>query len=77
MRLTRANIEEYARAKGWQAVQIDGIPEPFSYQIPDITIGGVEHKGGYVTFDLKSKEIKELRAETQQQLLKLYKQKYG
>lgn len=42
---TRANVEEYARQKGWDLMQIDGIPDGFSWKEPDITIGTMTHKG--------------------------------
>lgn len=45
MKATRVNVEEWAKTKGLEPVQIDGIPEGFSWIEPDITINGVEHKG--------------------------------
>ncbi len=45
MKATRHNVEEWAKQKGLDPVQIDGIPEGFAWREPDITIGGVEHKG--------------------------------
>lgn len=48
---TRANVEEFAKAKGYEPVQIDGIPEGFSWVEPDITIGGQFIKGRTVIFE--------------------------
>ncbi len=50
MRITRANVENFAKGKGLDAIQIDGVPEGFSFKEPDITIGGKEHKGRIIKF---------------------------
>lgn len=50
MKATRANVEEYAKNKGYEPVQIDGIPEGFSWKEPDITIGDVHIEGRIVKF---------------------------
>lgn len=50
MKITRANVEQYAKEKGYEPVQIDGIPEGFSFIEPDITIGDILHKGRIVKF---------------------------
>lgn len=47
---TRFNVEVYANEKGLQPLQIDGIPEGFSFIEPDITIGGVTHSGMMIAF---------------------------
>lgn len=49
-KVTRASVEEYAREKGLEPVQIDGVPEGFSWIEPDITIGNKEHKGRIIKF---------------------------
>lgn len=51
MKATRANVEEYAKGKGYEPVQIDGIPEGFAWREADITINGKEHRGRTVTFE--------------------------
>ena len=50
MKITRANVEEYAKSKGLEPVQIDGIPEGFSFKQSDITIAGKTHLGPYLAF---------------------------
>lgn len=37
MKITRANVEEYAKRKGLELVEIDGIPEGFAWKEPDVT----------------------------------------
>ena len=50
MRITRANIAQYANDRGLTPVQIDGIPEGFSFKQADITIGETTHQGYLVAF---------------------------
>lgn len=50
MKITHANVQEYAQKHGLEPVQIDGIPEGFSFKEPNITISGEEHEGDYVGF---------------------------
>ncbi len=50
MRITRANVEAYALKNGWEAIQIDGIPEGFAWKMPDVEIGEVLHKGKIIKF---------------------------
>lgn len=50
MKVTLASIEDRIKNKGYEPVQIDGIPEGFSFKEPDITIGGEFHEGKYVAF---------------------------
>lgn len=56
MKITRANVEVFAISRGWESVQIDGIPEGFSWKEPDVTISttaepkGVLHKGRIIKF---------------------------
>lgn len=51
MKWTRANVEEYAKRHGLEPVQVDGIPEGFSWIEPDLEIGGELHKGRGVIFE--------------------------
>lgn len=48
MKATRANVEAYAKEKGLEPVQIDGIPEGFSYKAPDVIIGDKNYEGTYI-----------------------------
>ncbi len=48
--MTRANVEKYARDKGLDPYQEDGIPEGFSWKEPDIEIGKLKHKGRKIKF---------------------------
>ncbi len=50
MKITRANIQEYVVSHGLEEVQIDGIPEGFSFKEPDITISDKPIKGNYLAF---------------------------
>lgn len=50
MLITRANVEQYAKEKGLEPIQIDRIPEGFSWQEPDIKIGDKEIKGRIIKF---------------------------
>ncbi len=50
MKATRANVERYCLDKDYKPIQIDSIPEVFSWIEPDIEIGGVIHKGRVVKF---------------------------
>lgn len=50
MKITRANVEEYAKSKGLEPIQIDGIPEGFSFVENPIQIGDVIHIGSFVVF---------------------------
>lgn len=75
MKITRANVMVYAAAKGYEPVQIDGIPEGFSFKEPDIEIGGKVHEGQYVAFvPLKdwAEEMHRLTAESASALLTAY-----
>lgn len=57
MRWTRANVEEFAKAKGYIPIQEDGIPEGFSWKESDVTIGDIEHKGRIIRFKPLTDEI--------------------
>lgn len=50
MKVTRVSVETDCTEAGWEPVQIDGIPEGFSWKMPDVEIGGVNHIGDYVAF---------------------------
>lgn len=50
MKITRANVEKYAEEKGLEPIQIDGMPEGFSFIEPDITIGEITHSGRLLAF---------------------------
>jgi len=51
MKVTRASVESYIENKGFEPIQIDGIPDGFSFKEPNITIGVVEHKGRIIKFN--------------------------
>ena len=50
MRITRANVEAYAKTYGLEPIQIDGVPEGFAWREPDVTIGDKTHKGRIIKF---------------------------
>lgn len=50
MKVTRDSVERYAFDKGLAPIQIDGVPEGFSFLEPDIMIGEVEHVGRIIKF---------------------------
>ncbi len=50
MKITRTNVEEYAKKRGLELIQQDGIPEGFSWKEPDLTIGGKTHQGRIIKF---------------------------
>lgn len=54
---TRASVEAIAKERGYEPVQIDGIPEGFSWKEPDITIGGKIHKGRIMKYKPLTDEI--------------------
>jgi len=75
MQNTLANLKQYAENVDLELVQIDGIPEGFSYKIPDVTINNakgepVEHKGDYVAFVPNA--FGEIRASKVEDLVKAY-----
>lgn len=49
-KITRASVEEYSKEKGLKPIQIDGIPEGFSWIEPNIRIGDKEHLGRIIKF---------------------------
>ena len=50
MKITRENVEHHAKLRGLEPIQIDGVPEGFSFQEPDLEIGDQTHKGRIVKF---------------------------
>ena len=50
MLITRASVENYARKKGLELLQEDGIPEGFSWKEPDLQIGEQFIKGRIIRF---------------------------
>lgn len=70
MKWTRASVEEDAKAKNLEPVQIDGIPEGFSWKEPDVTIGGKEHKGKYVLYGQLGYDV--VRTDEPEGLVKVY-----
>lgn len=50
MKRTRANVAEWALARSLEPVQIDGIPEGFSFREPEITINGKDSGGDLVAY---------------------------
>lgn len=76
MKITRASMHIYAKEHGLESVQVDGIPEGFSFRCPDINIGGKEHIGGYRAFKPLGEwgEHKEATSQTISGLQECYKQ---
>jgi len=76
MKVTLASVQEKIKNKGLEPVQIDGIPEGFSFKEPSITIGGVYHEGKYTAFiPLKEwDEISQVHSYSVDGLLKVYKE---
>lgn len=50
MKITRATVEQYAKERGLEPVQIDGVPEGFSWKEPDITLANKTHRGKILKF---------------------------
>lgn len=50
MKVTHYTAQLYAQQNGLEPMQIDSIPEGFSFKVPDITIGGRLHEGDYIAF---------------------------
>ena len=70
MRWTLQTVVKHAQDKGLDLIQVDGIPEGFSYKEPDVTIGDKTHKGRYVLYGPLGEDI--IKAETEQDLLNSY-----
>lgn len=73
MKITHANVQAWAKERGLEPVQIDGIPEGFSFKEPDITIGDEDHIGGYVAYVPLSEWVA-VYAPTTNELLTKYQQ---
>lgn len=73
MKWTRANVESWTNERGLEPVQIDGIPEGFSFKEPDITINGEDHTGSYIAYIPLSEES--VYAVSEEDLLVAYNQK--
>lgn len=50
MKLTYAQLKEFAATHGLELVVTDWIPDGFAYKEPDLTIGETEHQGQYVAY---------------------------
>lgn len=50
MKNTKTYIETLAHQRGLEPVQIDGIPEGFSFKAPDIQVGERIIKGQYIAY---------------------------
>lgn len=72
MKTTRVSVEQLA--KEYEPIQVDGIPEGFSFKKPDVTIGGKEHKGFYIAY-LPLSEGETVVAMNVHDLLKEYNRK--
>lgn len=78
MKHTRVNVEHEAKQKGLEPIQIDGIPEGFSFKAPDVQIGETLHKGQYVAFVPMTESV--VWSYDMDKLLEFYKfesEKYG
>lgn len=64
MKVTRAYAEESAKEKGYEPIQVDGIPEGFSFKKPDIDIGGKVHVGELIAFIPLAETERELASVT-------------
>lgn len=73
MRLTRANIQILIEGKGYEPVQIDGIPEGFSFKEPEIRIGNVSYQGQYIAFIPLSDDVR-IAKDTPEELLTTFNQ---
>lgn len=74
MRYTRENVYQHY-SRGASPIQIDGIPEGFSFKYPDLIIGGKVHWGKFKAF-VPLTDIC-LSADTIEELQDLYKKKHG
>lgn len=69
---TRANVAEYAEKHGLEPVQVDGVPEGFSFKKPELQIGENIHTGEYIAcIPLSDVSVS---AETKEELLEIYNQ---
>ncbi len=73
MKTTRVSIEEMIVPLGLTPVQVDGIPEGFSYQTPVLTIGKRECGGDYVAYIPLSNPLRSVMSPSIETLQTLYK----
>ncbi len=71
MKNTRANVEERAIQQGLIPIQIDGIPEGFSFKESDISIGGTNIIGEYIAFIPLTEQ--QISSTNQEDLIDTYK----
>lgn len=69
---TLATVKEYTQKAGMEPVQIDGIPEGFSYQMKSMSVSGVQHEGKFIAF-IPLSDDKYVMADTKEELLNKYK----
>lgn len=50
MKITKANVSKWATERGLIPVQLDGIPEGFSFKENDLTVGNVTNYGQYIAY---------------------------
>lgn len=75
MHNTAENVRVYAEEAGLEPVQIDGIPEGFSFKYPNVEINNKLIKRGYIAFiPLRDDSHKTARVygETKKELLTAY-----
>ena len=70
MKWTRQSVEDYARDHGYEPIQIDGIPEGFTFKEADITIGDTTTRGKYILFGPLGSDI--TKTERTDELLGVY-----
>lgn len=73
MKITRADVEVWSKERGLESIQVDGIPEGFSFKEPDLNIGSRNYFGKYVAYiPLSNWTI--IYSPTIEQLIKEYNQ---
>lgn len=74
-KVTRASVEEFVRDRPYMPIQVDGIPEGFSFEREKIIIGGTEYPGSLIAFvpfsNWDSDEM--VYGKTKEELLENYK----
>lgn len=76
-KVTRASVEAFAQQEGLEPIQIDGIPEGFSFKESDVKIGNSVHPGRFTAFiPLKrwEDEISQVWGLSEEGLLKVYRE---
>jgi len=69
---TRAAVAKYAEEEGWHPIQVDGIPEGFSFLKDGITISNTVIANIYIAFPPMSEGL--VKTDDINKLLSLYKQ---